>query len=140
MAFINLSSLRLNNESVFAELKSKKIYTDAKEGYTVRYPHSWQIERDSRGDVIFENPDDMQESLTVAAASLDTEGIIRHSISIKSEKDIAKDNLQIALIKAGSAKDGPDLDVALIKTDKKFFYISGHSKIIETFARNFKVQ
>jgi hypothetical protein len=132
--------LSFNNLSVFAELKTKRTYVDVKSGFSVRYPRDWQIEKDGSGNVVFENPANLQESLSVTSATLDTEGIIRHSISVKTEKDIAKENLKIALIKAGSTKDGSDIDIAIIKTSKKLFYISGHSNLLETFARNFKAQ
>jgi hypothetical protein len=140
VAFINWSSLNIQNESFFSELQTKKIYTNNKEGYVVRYPAGWQIELDQSGNTIFENPNDPKESLTVTTAALSMEGVIRHSINIKSERNIAKDNMKIALIKAGSEKDNSDLDVAIIKTSSKLYYISGHSSWLESFARNFKAK
>ncbi|GAC1412223.1 MAG: hypothetical protein NVSMB66_0680 [Candidatus Doudnabacteria bacterium] len=130
----------MNSESIFSELKTKRAYFDSKNGYIARYPNSWQIEKDQNGNAVFENPNNPQESLTVFVASLDSEKIIRHSISIKSERDIAKNNLKIALIKADSSKDGAPLDVAIIRSSAKLFYISGHSQTLEVFARNFKVK
>lgn len=140
LSFIYISTLRFNTDSEFSSLKTKKIYTDKQSGYTVRYPNSWQIERDQSGNVVFENPDNEQESLTVTPASLEMEGVIRHSINIRSEKDLAKDDTKIALIKAGTANNDQDLDVAIIKNDQKLFYVSGHSSALEIFARNFKIQ
>ncbi|MDB4940001.1 MAG: hypothetical protein JWO40_426 [Candidatus Doudnabacteria bacterium] len=140
ISFIIISGINLDNQNVFSELKTKKIYIDNQAGYSVRYPNNWQIERDQNGNTVFENPQSTQENLTVTSAGLDLENVIRHSIKITTEKDIAKDNLKIAIIKAASAKDGSDLDIAIIKNQDKLFYISGYSPTIEVFARNFKVQ
>jgi hypothetical protein len=140
IAFINWSVINMENQSFFSDLKTKKVYTSKLGSYSVKYPAGWQIELDQSGNTIFENPSDPAESLTVTTAALSMEGVIRHSIDIKSERNIAKDNMKIAIIKAGSAKDGSDLDVAIIKTATKLYYISGHSARLENFARNFKAQ
>ncbi len=139
LAFIKWSSLHIDSDSAFAELRPKKIYTDAS-GYTVRYPNSWIIEKDSSGNTVFENPDNNSESLTITVTTLGTESIIRHSLAITYEKDIAKDNLQIALIKAKDSNDGSSIDAAIITSEKKLYYISGHSSMLESFARNFKAE
>ncbi len=139
-AFIYLNILDIADQSIFSELKTRKVYIDKKDGYSLRYPNNWQIDRDQAGNVIFENPEKLEESLSVTAAELSMESIIRKSLNIRSQKDFAKNDLKISLIKAGNEQDQESLDVAIIKNETKLFYISGHSPFIESFVRNFKIQ
>lgn len=138
IAYIHITTIELSNQSVFSDHNSKRTYTDRQMGFTVKYPGNWILERDSGGNVIFENPENTEEAIIVASASLDMEGIIRHSIEVEQETDVEHDGYEVSIIKATSIKDGTNLDVALVKTSKKLFYISGHSPSFVSFVNNFK--
>jgi hypothetical protein len=139
ISFIYVTSSQENSSSVFSALAKRKIFINQQQKYTATYPASWQLEKDQSGNTIFENPADSTEAISVSVWSLDVEGIIRHSINIKSERDFTeKDGRQIALIKAISAKDGSLIDAGIVKNSSTLYYISGQSAYFESFVLNLK--
>ncbi len=140
LAYIYISAIDQDNQSVFSELKSRRVYTDSQLGFSVKYPSSWNLERDQRANIAFENSDNKQESITVTATTLEMASVIRSAVNIRQETDYQRSGYTVAIIKAGNAKGQDLLDLALISTAKKLFYISGHSSQFTQFVNNFKPQ
>lgn len=139
LAYISISGYYFDRDFVFAELKTNKLFLDQQFNYSARYPYDWQLERDGLGNIIFENPADLSESLVVVPLKLKDETAVRKALKISKENNIARGDIQIAIIKARIDTD-PDLyDVALIKDSARLFYIYGHSARLERFAKNFNI-
>ncbi len=139
MAYISISGYYFDRSFVFAELKTNKLFLDKQFNYSARYPHGWQLERDEAGNIVFENPDNLAENLVVVPMRLKDETAVRKSLKISKENNIARGDIQIAVIKARINTD-PDLyDVALIKNNSQLFYIYGHSSYLERFTKNFNI-
>ncbi len=139
LAYISISGYYFDKDFVFAELKTNKLFLDQQFNYSARYPHDWQLERDGLGNIIFENPADLSESLVVVPLKLKDETAVRKALKISKENNIARGDIQIAIIKARIDTD-PDLyDVALVKDSSHLFYIYGHSAYLERFAKNFNI-
>ncbi len=137
LAYISISGYYFDRDFVFAELKTNKLFLDQQFDYSARYPHSWQLERDEVGNIIFENPANLSESLVVVPLNLKDETAVRKALKIIKENNIARADIQIAIIKANI--DSEPYDVALIKDSSHFFYIHGHSAYLERFAKNFNI-
>ena len=137
LAYISISGYYFDRDFVFAELKTNKLFLDQQFDYSARYPHSWQLERDEVGNIIFENPANLSESLVVVPLNLKDETAVRKALKIIKENNIARADIQIAIIKANI--DSEPYDVALIKDSSHFFYIYGHSAYLERFAKNFNI-
>src|SRR5579864_8082624 len=86
-AFIYITSSQEDFSSVFPFLLQRKTFISASQHYAVSYPKNWQLEKDQSGNVIFENPDNANESISVALTSPDMEGVIRSAIQVQSERD-----------------------------------------------------
>lgn len=138
VVFIYVSSVNLQSDSAFSDIKSKRTYIDKKLGFSVKYPGAWVLDHDPSGNIVFENPKDNSETITVTVGSLDLERVIRHSVDVRQETDFQMPGYHVAIIKAGSAKDGSLFDLAIITTDEKLYYISGHSLEFIGFVNNFK--
>ncbi len=140
LAYILRSSISFDQSFVFSEIYSKRVYTDAKNNFSLRYPGSWQLERDSSGNVIFENPGNLRENVTVSAISADNEKLVRSAFKIISERHIARANLKIDLIIAKILKDGAgQTNLAFIRGPDREFYLFGDSPLFESFVNNFRV-
>jgi hypothetical protein len=124
-------------EAVFPELKTRKIYSNAKEGFQLRYPQDWQI--DQGGEAItFINPDDLTESISVESYSLGSETIIRRAINIAEEtKPVVRGDMTITLLRGTTAKN-TEIEAAIIKTKTKLYYISGHADSFEGIVSSFR--
>ncbi len=137
LSYIYVSSINLDNQSVFSQ-QTRKTYTNSKQGFTVKYPMTWELDNDPSGNIVFQNPNNIQESITVTEANLNMETIIRHSMTIVQETSYDKPGYSVSTIKAERAKDGSHFDVAIVKTSKHLFYISGISDSFQAFVNNFE--
>lgn len=140
-AYIIWSSYGFDREFVFNDITARRVFTDRQLGYSARYPGNWVLERDHSGNMIFEDPNNAAESITVYPGDAGLESAIRKTLNIKSERDVAKGNMLIDTIQAAGPKgSGQIFNVAFITSGSKFFYISGYSSLFDQFINNFKVQ
>jgi len=138
-AYLYIAGLSEDAGAVYPSMISRKLYVDHSQGYLAYYPQAWVLEKEASGDIIFENPSDSTESITVSLADLKFEKVIRASVDSKSEFDYQRQDYQVSIITPADSKDnGSELDVALVKTPTKLFYISGHSQHFTSFVHNFK--
>jgi|GEM_PF-3474100 len=137
-AYILISSYKDDYGSVSAPLTQRHVFVDQGDGYSAFYPQDWQLEKDRAGSIIFENPSDPGENITVAVTFLKYEKVIRNSLNILNESDFSRGNTQYAVITTGTKGGVADIDVALVKTATRLYYISGHSDFFREFVGGFK--
>ncbi|MHB8871779.1 MAG: hypothetical protein ACYC5G_04965 [Candidatus Doudnabacteria bacterium] len=140
LSYIYISGYYFDRDFVFAELKTNKLFLDNQFNYSARYPHNWQLERDEVGNIVFENPDNLSESLVVVPLKAKDETAVRKALRIVKENNTARGDIKIAIIKGSIDKDPEIYDIALITDGKGLFYIYGHSSWISRFVRNFNIQ
>lgn len=138
ISYIYISTLQMDNESVFSQTISRRNYTNSALGFAVKYPNSWTLENTVTGGIVFENPADIEENITVVSGSLGLETQIRKALVQRHEIDYQKPGYSVAIIKADSGKNSSNFDAAIIKTPRKLFYISGRSAYFQGFVNNFK--
>ena len=136
--YIIISSYSFDRNFIFSDITSRKVFTDLQKGYSARYPGNWVLERDQNGNMVFDNPRNIAESITVYSGEQGSAAALRKSLKITAERNIARDNLKIDLISALSGKN--QLNVALISSNTKFFYLEGYSPTFEEFVNNFRVE
>jgi hypothetical protein len=140
-SYIMVTAYSFDRSFVFADIATRKVFTDHQAAYSVRYPNNWVLERGTGGNMTFENPENSKESITISPGALDIEPIIKNSLHIQVERNIARDNLKIDFIQSGDSKQGDEVfNVAIIKTPQKLFYVSGYSPVFEQFVNNFRAE
>ena len=144
VSYIAITDEQQNSQYVFVEVPSMQTLIDSRNGFTVRFPNHWDIERDEAGSAtgqptIFNNPSNLAESITVSPLALSQEASLRKALIFTSEQKTKKGTTQISWFTATTAKDKTPMRVALIKTPTKFFYIHGNSSWFDNFVSNFTV-
>lgn len=137
-AYIYVSAAQEDSDAIFPSLVSRRVFVDQQAGYAVKYPQTWQLEKDQRGNTVFDDPARPSDSITVAQTELKFEPVIRSTLNVSNEFDYVRSGVQYSVISSSSKDQTPDIDVAFVKSGGKMFYISGRSKNFEAFVRNFK--
>lgn len=137
-AYIYIAAVQTDSEAIFPNLVSRKVFIDNAAKYAVKYPASWQLEKDQQGNIVFEDPALATENITIAQADPKFEKIIRASLRIRNEYDYAAKGYDYNVITAVNNNQGLDINVALVKGAGKMYYISGHSRNFMIFVRNFR--
>lgn len=138
VSYIAVTTEQQSAQIVFVELPTTQTFRDSQNGFTARYPNHWEIERDTTGKMItFENPADTTESIVVSPSALSQESTIRRALVITDEHTIQKGSDTVYRFSATSGKDKTPMQVALVKSPTKLYYIHGNSRWFNTFVSNF---
>lgn len=139
-SYIYISSYSFERQFVFEQATAKRTYSDRADGFLFRYPAAWVLEKDNSGNIIFENPSDSSESITLAVRAISDEQQIRSSFKVISEEDSARPNgVRMAMISARPNAGGAVFKVALVKVNGKLFYFYGQSSLFEQIINTFQV-
>jgi hypothetical protein len=135
---IVLQGYQIGSEAEFTELVSGKVYVNQKEGYSLKYPRGWSIDpSSSTGTVVFIDPTDPTESVTILATDLNSESLIRRSLKITQEsKAYETDGMTVVVMQA--VRDGEEIEAAIFKTARRLYYISGNADAFSTFVTHFQ--
>ncbi len=136
--YILISSQNQGSEFIFPSLKKEKTFIDYKDKFYQRYPADWQLEQDNSGAIVFENPQNPSESVSIEPASYRAEQEVRASLKISNETDFARGGNSYATFIGTAPKSGLKENIAFIKTSQgRYFYVSGNSKDFNSFVLNF---
>ncbi len=139
-AYIYISNYSFDREFIFNQTIVKRTYSDAANGFLFRYPAAWVLERDNSGDMVFENPENSAESITLAVRTISEEQQIRSTFRVISEEDSARpDGSRFAIISARPLSGGAVFKVAIIKVNGKLFYFYGQSAQFEQIINSFQL-
>lgn len=135
---IVLQGYQIGQEAEFSELVTGKVYVNQKEGYSLKYPKGWSIDpSSSSGTVVFVDPTDATESVTVLATDLNSENIIRKSLRITNESKPYVNNGMTVVVMQGTRGE-EEIEAAILKTSKRLYYISGNADSFGTFVTHFQ--
>lgn len=139
-AYIYITNYSFERQFVFEQVSAKRTYSDASNGFSFRYPAKWVLEKDNSGNVIFENPSDASESITLSVRAISDEQQIRSTFKVISEEDSARPNgVRMAIISARPTGGGAAFKAALVKVNGKLFYFYGQSSLFEQIINTFQV-
>lgn len=87
VGYLQVSDLNFDAQNAETNFQSWHNYTDARLGFTARYPASWSIEADNSG-ITFVPSDIAQAGATVSVMPTAYEKVLRKSLKIISENKI----------------------------------------------------
>jgi hypothetical protein len=145
VSYVLIMGNALSTDAVFTTAaQPNKIYINSAEGYSVSYPNTWVLEpSDSDSQVVFENPADNRETISVTPLRSGDENSIRTELQLHTERDFINSGgsgvqLFINVNPASPTQPLPD-GFAFVSRDGKSFYVNGWSPYFGAFVQNFKI-
>lgn len=86
-----------------------------------------ELEGKNNETVIFSNPDDLAEDISITVGDENLDSVIRKSLKITSSEDIFVSGAKVKKLTIAGSKNSDGLSVVLVHYNKKLFYLSGRT-------------
>ena len=114
-----------------------RTYENSRLGFSLSYPDNWVLEAED-DSVVFSNPTNLSEQVTVAQDQASARDIIIKSLNLTLKKDINVDGTSGGLYSEPNNGSNKGEQVVLLTRGDKIYYLSGDSDIFEAIITSFK--
>lgn len=135
--YVKISDLNIDSENTAESgFSASRSYSDARLGFTVKYPTTWGIEADFDSSVNFVPDDSSDVGITVSVVNASAEKSLRRTLDILSESAMILDKVSATKI-INDLGEGHTETVVLAIYNRKLYVIRGSENFVQKFLLTF---